>query len=141
MMRALGRLIVVPLGFVLGTAASIFILVTLGLEKMTRAMHGKDVDLAGLQQIWTLLGDVRGLASLGTLLLPLLVIIVGEVARIRMSTYYMVGGGAALAALPLLARSGTLGADLAQIGLIWQVFATAGFVGGFVYWLVAGRNA
>ena len=30
---------------------------------------------------------------------------------------------------------------LAQIGLIWQVFATAGFAGGLVYWLVAGRRA
>jgi hypothetical protein len=24
---------------------------------------------------------------------------------------------------------------------VWQVFATAGFAGGFVYWLIAGRNA
>jgi hypothetical protein len=24
---------------------------------------------------------------------------------------------------------------------VWQVFATAGFVGGWVYWLLAGRNA
>jgi hypothetical protein len=25
--------------------------------------------------------------------------------------------------------------------IVWQVFATAGFAGGFVYWLIAGRNA
>ena len=25
--------------------------------------------------------------------------------------------------------------------VVWQVLATAGFAGGFVYWLLAGRNA
>jgi hypothetical protein len=29
--------------------------------------------------------------------------------------------------------------DLSPV--VWQVLATAGFAGGFVYWLVAGRNA
>lgn len=24
---------------------------------------------------------------------------------------------------------------------LWQVFATAGFAGGLIYWLLAGRNA
>jgi hypothetical protein len=24
---------------------------------------------------------------------------------------------------------------------LWQVFATAGFAAGFVYWLIAGRTA
>ncbi len=141
MMRSLGRLIFVPLGFLLGTAAALFILGTLGLEKLTLALQKKGLDVAAIEQLWSLVKDARGMATAAALVPPLLVIIVGEVARIRASTYYMVGGGAALAAMPLLVRSGSFGSDLAQIGLIWQVFATAGFVGGFVYWLVAGRRA
>jgi len=25
--------------------------------------------------------------------------------------------------------------------VVWQVLATGGFAGGFIYWLLAGRNA
>jgi hypothetical protein len=139
--RALARLVLVPTGFAFGTAAALFILFQLGLEKVTQATHGRELDLAALQQVWHLLRDARGLVTVGTLAPPLLLVVVGEVARIRSSIYYIVGGGASLAALPLLARSGSLGTALAEIGLIWQVFATAGFVGGFVYWLIAGRSA
>ncbi|MFM9938276.1 MAG: hypothetical protein ACKVP7_02120 [Hyphomicrobiaceae bacterium] len=141
MLRALGRLVLVPLGLLLGTAAALVVLGSLGLEKMTHALHNKNMDFAALQELWSLVKDARGMATIGTLVPPLLLVVVGEVVRIRSSTYYIVGGGAALAALPLLIRSGTIGSDLSQIGLIWQVFATAGFVGGFVYWLIAGRNA
>lgn len=139
--RVIGRLVLVPLGFVLATAAAAFILFSLGMEKVTHAVHGRDADFADIQRVWGMLKDLKGLATFATLAPPLLLVIIGEVARIRSSTYYIVGGGASLAALPLLARSGSLGDSLAQIGIIWQVFATAGFVGGFVYWMVAGRRA
>lgn len=141
MMRVLGRLVMVPLGFGLGMAAAIAILLSLGLEKVTHAVHGRDIDFAAWQQVIDLAKGVHSLATVATIAPAILLVIVGEVGRIRSSTYYILGGGAALAALPLLARSGSLGGDLSQIGLIWQVFATAGFVGGFVYWLIAGRRA
>jgi hypothetical protein len=70
-----------------------------------------------------------------------LLVIVGEVARIRSSAYYILGGGVALCALPLMAMAGSLSSDLSALGTLWTVFATAGFAGGFVYWLLAGRNA
>ena len=139
--RTIARLILVPLGFVLAVIATGFVLVTLGAERVTHAMHGKEADFSQLGQVWTMLGDFKSLAQLSTLALPVLIVIVGEVARIRSSVYYIVGGGAALGLLPLVMRSTSLGEGLAHIGLIWQVFATAGFVGGFVYWLIAGRGA
>jgi hypothetical protein len=37
-----------------------------------------------------------------------------------------------------VSRSGALALPPAAV---WQVLATAGFAGGFVYWLIAGRNA
>jgi len=81
------------------------------------------------------------LAASITLIPALLIVVVGEVARIRSFAYYVVGGGIALAAIPLLARYGQGGTIDAPEALVWQVFATAGFAGGFVYWLIAGRNA
>jgi glucose dehydrogenase len=63
------------------------------------------------------------------------------VARIRGSIYYVVGGGAALALVPLMSRLHQPMAVLDLSPVVWQVLATAGFAGGFVYWLLAGRNA
>ena len=40
MLRAVGRLIIVPLGFLIAAAVAGFVLVTLGLEQITHAMHG-----------------------------------------------------------------------------------------------------
>ena len=141
MVRALGRLFMVPLGFLFGAAAALALLVSLGLERVTHAVHGGAVDFSQWSEILGLARGFYGLASAATLVPALLVVIIGEVARIRSSIYYILGGGMALTALPLLARAGSLGPDLSQIGLVWQVFATAGFTGGLVYWLVAGRRA
>jgi hypothetical protein len=68
-------------------------------------------------------------------------VIVGEVARIRLWLYYVIGGGLALAAIPLLARINASGVGTLSEATVWQVFATAGFAGGLVYWIIAGRNA
>jgi hypothetical protein len=140
-LRAIGRLIMVPLGFLLGTAAALFILFSLGMERMTHAMSGRQVDLQEWGAIIDIAKDAAAMASVATIVPALLLVIIGEVARIRSSVYYILGGGAAIAAMPLLARVGTLSSDPTPIGTIWQVFATAGFAGGFVYWLIAGRKA
>ena len=41
----------------------------------------------------------------------------------------------------LLTRLGQPMTVLELSPVVWQVLATAGFAGGFVYWLLAGRNA
>jgi hypothetical protein len=142
----LGRMIVVPIAFAVSAAAALFVLVTLGLERITQALHlpgseGMD-SAAGL---FDFLRQAHLLASGLTVLPALAVILIGEVARIRSALYYVVGGGAALAAIPLLAHIGpTHASELPATGVwtgVWQVFATAGFAGGLVYWLLAGRRA
>lgn len=135
--RLLGRLILIPLGFVCAAIAAIAVLATLGLERATHALHGRDVDV---DQLFGFAITAHGLASAAAVVPALLVIIIGEVARIRSWVYWIAGGGVALAVLPLLSRTGEVHRDVAQIGAIWQVLATAGFAGGFVYWLVAGRR-
>ncbi len=71
----------------------------------------------------------------------LLAVVVGEILRIRSWMYYVLAGGAALAAVPLLMASTS--ADLPAIATSQYVaiFAAAGFAGGFIYWLLAGARA
>lgn len=138
-LRTLGRLIWIPIAFLIAAFAAMFVLVTLGLETITHAVHnldGADTVSAAFDVAWQ--GAI--VASGATLIPALIVVIVGEVARIRSWLYYMIGGGVALAIIPLLSRvePGTMTYALPAL---WHVFATAGFAGGLVYWLLAGRNS
>jgi hypothetical protein len=140
MLRVLGRLLLVPIAFLLAATAAGFVILSLGQERIVHAMAGKDFDADTLRSALELLRLAVAVISLEALLPSLLLIIVGEVARIRSATYYVLGGGAALALVPLLARAGGEPA-WTPFPSLWQLLATAGFAGGFVYWLLAGRNA
>jgi hypothetical protein len=75
-----------------------------------------------------------------TALPAILAAIVGEVLRVRSWLYYVPAGGVALALVPLL--TGPPPADLPTLppGQYLTIFAAAGFAGGLVYWLLAGRR-
>jgi hypothetical protein len=135
------RFFLVPFGFMVAAATSLLVAVTLGLEKITHAMHGEEGDLATLGAIFDLLEKSAVLLAGASLLPALGVIIIGEVARIRSWLYYMIGGGLALGCLPLLARVAAAQAAAVPPDPVWQVLATAGFAGGLAYWLIAGRGA
>ena len=140
--RTTGRLlIVIPFALLLAMAASLFVLVSLGLERVTAFLHVTPVEAQDPEQIFAVLDQGLVLMASITVIPALLMVIVGEIARIRSWVYYVAGGGLALAAIPLLARYGQGGAVTTPEAIVWQVFATAGFAGGFVYWLIAGRNA
>jgi hypothetical protein len=141
MARALGRIIMVPLGFILAALTTLFVILSLGQERVVQAMTGRGPDEATIGAAFDLLGLALAIFSVQTLLPALLLVIVGEVARIRGAMYYVIGGGVALALVPLLARFGQWSTVLGVAPAVWQVLATAGFAGGFVYWLLAGRNA
>ena len=135
------RVIVVPIAFVLAGLISIFVLLTLGVERITHAFHQAPIDEPDtVVAMFDLVTQGAILASGLTILPAILVVVIGEVARIRSAVYYIFGGGLALVAVPLLAQLGTMGVVWPSPG-VWQVFATAGFAGGFVYWLLAGRRA
>lgn len=143
MLSAVGRIIWVPIAFVVAATVAVTILVTLGMERVTQSMHGRAGDSDGLIALLELIQQASLLASGLTLVPALLVVIVGEVARIRSVLYYVLAGGASLAAMPLIARMGQAAMPGAAVSpvIVWQVFATAGFAGGLVYWLLAGRRA
>ena len=139
--RAVGRIILVPIGFLLASLAAMFVLVTLGMERVTHSIQGRGPDPDNWIAIFDLADQTITLFSTFTILPAILLVIVGEVARIRSSLYYILGGGAVLAAWPLLSRMSAAAQDPSQLGIVWTVFATAGFTGGFIYWLIAGRRA
>ena len=142
----LGRLIWVPLAFLISAAGTVFFLLAIAKDRVVEAMAGRGPDSASIGAIFDLMRQGQVLMSGLTVIPAVLVVVIGEVARIRSSLYYIVGGGIAFAAVPLLARYGQspAGASMSSIlppTLVWQVFATAGFLGGWVYWFLAGRNA
>jgi hypothetical protein len=139
--RALGRLIMIPLGLLLGAITAGAVLLTLGLEVTTHTLSASPDDFSRLEVLLDMSFGALSVAAASSILPALLVIVVGEIARIRSALFYVLGGGISLALLPLIARIGT---DEPIIGMwprVWTVLATAGFAGGFVYWLIAGRRA
>ena len=141
MLRALGRIILLPIAFVLAASATLFVIFSLGQERAVQAVASRGTDEIPVDAIMGVVGLALRLASVHTLVPALLLIIVGEVARIRSFIYYVIGGGVVLAVAPLLTRLGQPATVLELSPVVWQVLATAGFAGGFVYWLLAGRNA
>ena len=136
-----GRLIVIPIALLIAASVSGFVLFTLGLERITLALQGNRSGDDVIVAMFDLTQQGLLLATGLTLIPALVVVIVGEIARIRSAIYYVAGGGLALAAMPMLARMTESGNVVIPETTVWQVFATAGFAGGFVYWLIAGRNA
>lgn len=138
----LGRIILIPIAFLISAGVALVVLVSLGLERVTQEVHVRARD--GADTIFAIFDVVSGsvlLASGLTIVPALAIVILGEVARIRSSLYYIVGGGVALAAVPLFAHLSPSSGQMMPAGAMWPVFATAGFAGGFVYWLMAGRRA
>ena len=139
--RTIGRLFVIGFGMLFAAVASCFVIVTLGL-RFTGALHvtarnGNDAIETALK----LMNQGIVLTTGMTIIPALLVVLIGELASIRSATYYVAGGGAALVAIPLLAQVSQTGSFVLPEQMVWLVFATAGFAGGFIYWLLAGRTA
>lgn len=88
-------------------------------------------------------GAVVFIATVGpalTALPALAAAAIGEVLLIKSWIYYVLVGGAALAAIPILAGAAT-DAPALPASEYMTIFATAGFAGGFIYWLLAVRGA
>ena len=141
MLRVLGRIVLLPIAFLLAAVATLFVVISLGQERIVQALSTRGPEEVPVDAMMDLVGLAMRFASVHTLVPALLVIVVGEVARIRSALYYIIGGGVALAIVPLLTRIGQPMTALELSPAVWQVLAVAGFAGGLVYWLLAGRDA
>jgi hypothetical protein len=100
----LGRMIVIPIAFVIAAMVAILVLLSLGYERIVQAMATSGTDI--FEAVFDLIGHGAIIANGLTILPALALVIIGEVVRIRSALYYILGGGVALAAIPLLARFG-----------------------------------
>jgi hypothetical protein len=79
------------------------------------------------------------LAEALTLLPAVVLMVIGELAKIRSWMYYVPAGAAASAAMPLLLMQRN--EDYIFLAPHFAVLAVAGVAAGWMYWLIAGRDA
>jgi hypothetical protein len=146
-MRFVGRILWVMLAAVVSAFVGLLVALTLGSELATRAVTGNlpaDADPFVTAQAWLTLLDgaapLWGTILTLTLIPAVLVLIIGEIGRIRTLLFYLVGGGFAAAGVPALMQVSRAAAQPAEVTLL-LVLATAGFAAGFAYWALAGRLA
>lgn len=144
MLATIGRTIWVAIAAVLAAIAGGGVLFLLGAEHLTRmvAAEGDSTrDITAWLDLLDRAGPVLALLAKVSVLPALIVLIIGEVGRIRSLTYYLAGGAIAAAGVPLVMRLTDPAAAAAPSALLLNVMATAGIAAGLVYWLLAGRRA
>ncbi len=143
--RTLFRIVWVVVAFFLAALAAVFVLFALGAiwagDEIRAAAPNHPLVRHGGENALGFVLFAGTVAPALNALPALLAVVVGEIFRIRSWMYYVLAGGASLAAIPLLIApaSADLPAILASQYL--TIFAAAGFAGGFVYWLLAGARA
>jgi len=142
--RTIFRMLWVVVAFCLALAVALAVLFALGAMWTGDALRAAAPNDPLLRDGAPIFGMVlfAGTVTPALNALPALIgVVAGEVLRIRSWMYYVLAGGASLAAIPILAAPDP--ADLPRIiaSPYMTVFAAAGFAGGFVYWLLAGARA
>ncbi len=130
------RLPMVVAGVMGGTIAAIAVGTRVGIDIWKdQALAGKpatEAQLAlfqrGLDPVFAISIVIAGLA-----------IAAAEYYRIRFTLYYMAAGGLAVVAAAY--AMGAAKAGITEPLVMWRVYATAGILGGTIYWLISGRNA
>jgi hypothetical protein len=144
-LKTVFRMIWVAIAFLLAASAALaclFLLGTMwGLEVWRTASPRDPVS-------YSLLGPAFSITGFTSIVLPvlkmwpaLLIAVAGEVLRLRSWMYYVLGGGISLAVNPILGQPRLAELPAAIAGQYLSIFAAAGFVGGFIYWLLAGARA
>ena len=143
---AIWRIIVTAFGFALATVAGTIALFILGArwaasEATSFMPENPDEMSQTLNEGLGVIAFFFNVAPVLTLLPAIAAVVIGEVARIRSILYYILAGGAAAAIMPIIATVQETDVSPAYSAQYFAIIATAGFAGGFVYWMIAGRNA
>ncbi|HKQ55296.1 MAG TPA: hypothetical protein VJT12_05320 [Methyloceanibacter sp.] len=143
-LRTIFRMAWVAVAFLSAALASLALLFALGgiwAGEELRAAAPNDPVVRNGAPVFGVLLFARTVGPALTALPALIAVVAGEVMRVRSWMYYVLAGGLSLAAIPILAVPET--ADLATIlaSQTMTIFATAGFAGGLLYWLLAGARA
>ena len=146
--KTLWRIVWVPIAALIAAGAGLLVALSIGQERIIQSAGGRsgliDWVAALLLDPGEMLRTLRAAGALAsglTIIPAVLLIVIGEVARIRSALYYVAGSGLAFVAVPAVMRTIHASSMLAFATPVLQVLATAGFAAGFVYWLLAGRSA
>jgi hypothetical protein len=142
--RTILRMAWVAIAFLIAALASLAVLFALGgiwAGGELRAAAPNDPVVRDGAPIFGVLLFARTVGPALTALPALIAVVAGEVMRVRSWMYYVLASGLSLAAIPILAAPET--AELSSIlaSQTMTIFATAGFAGGLLYWLLAGARA
>ncbi len=145
-LRYVVRVVWVVIAFALASAVALAVLYSLGAmwvgDELRAAAPPHDPILShGGATIFGIVLFAGTVTPALTALPALIGVVVGEVMRVRSWIYYVLAGGAALAAIPVLAGPASTGLPEIPAGEYMTIFAAAGFAGGFIYWLLAGARA
>jgi hypothetical protein len=143
-LRTIFRMIWVMIAFAIAALAALAVLFALGAIWAGEELRAAAPHDPLVRQGAPIFGMVLFAGTVGpalTALPALIAAVAGEVLRIRSWLYYVLAGGLSLAAIPILAA-----ADRSQLPAViashtMTIFATAGFAGGLLYWLLAGARA
>ena len=143
-LRTIFRMAWVAIAFAIAVLGSLAVLFALGgvwAGEELRAAAPNDPVVRDGAPVFGVLLFARTVGPALTALPAVIAVVAGEVMRVRSWMYYVLAGGLALAAIPILAAPET--ADLSTIlaSHTMTIFATAGFAGGLLYWLLAGARA
>jgi hypothetical protein len=142
----LRRVLAVAAGFVLAMIAGLITLFFLGArwaagEASAFTPDNADEISQALNQGLGVIAFFINVAPVLTLLPAIAAVAIGEVARVRSLLYYLIAGGLAAALMPLIATQQEATGSSTYSAAYFSIIATAGFAGGLMYWLIAGRNA
>lgn len=138
--RTIFRLLWATTAFILAVGMALCVLFVLGalwVGDQLRAVAPDDPVLAVGAEWFGIMLFAGTVTPALTALPALIAAVVGEALHLRSWMYYVLAGGAALAAVPVLASA----EPSLPGGEYMAIFAAAGFGGGFVYWLLAGQSA
>jgi hypothetical protein len=144
-LRYVGRLLWVVAAFCIAAGAALAILFAFGAmwvgDELRAAASDDPVLRTGGATAFGAVLFAGTVTPALTALPALIAVVIGEALRIRSWMYYVLAGGAALAAIPLLAASPSPNLAAVAASQYLAIFAAAGFAGGLVYWLLAGARA
>jgi hypothetical protein len=143
---AVNRILSVFIGFVLALIGGGITLFFVGSRWAAQEVAAQMADDSG--EVPHFLSEAVGMVSFLFTVAPVLTlapavvaVVVGELARIRSLLYYVLAGGAAAAAMPLIAAPYEAAQNTTYNAPYFSIMATAGFAAGLIYWLFAGRRA
>lgn len=139
------RMIWVTIALMLAIGAALAVLFALGAmwvgDELRAAAPNDPMLRHGADRIFGIVLFAGTVTPALTILPALAAVVAGEVLRTRSWMYYVLAGGASLVAIPLLASPRVPDIQSLPASPYISIFAAAGFVGGFVYWLLAGARA